>query len=46
MCVYKFDTPIGMKKIGEVEKVRRFFSKLHDQSVIDERIQDIKVKGK
>jgi len=45
MCVYKFDTPIVMMQNGEVEKVRQFFSKLYDPSVIDERIQDIKVKG-
>ena len=44
MCVYKFDAPILMMQIGEVEKMRRFFSKLYDQSVIDERIQYIKVK--
>jgi hypothetical protein len=34
-----------MMQRGEVEKVRQFFSKLYDSSVIDERIQDIKVKG-
>lgn len=34
-----------MMQRGEVEKVRQFFSKLYDSSVIDERIYDIKSKG-
>lgn len=45
MFVYRFDTPIVMMQRGEVDKVRQFFAKLYDPSVIDERIQDIKLKG-